>query len=119
VDVVKVGATNVGRISAAYDESIKTNVGAQQVERKYYDPPIPIGRGDELGVFEMGSTVIFVVERGLDLVKLGKGAAVKMGAKLGTLRDEPPKRDPKNAPTTDEAPVDQSPPNPGDDGSSR
>ncbi len=62
VAVVMVGATCVGRIRMLYDEGV-TNLGAD-LGRKDYRPPITVAKGDELGVFEMGSTVILVTGPG-------------------------------------------------------
>ncbi|MEQ8275151.1 MAG: archaetidylserine decarboxylase [Deltaproteobacteria bacterium] len=83
VEVVKVGATNVGHISLCYDDAIRTNTGQTEIVRHTYDEPIPIARGAELGVFEMGSTVIFVTERPVELNPMEKGQPVRMGARLG------------------------------------
>src|SRR5919198_5039077 len=54
--VVKVGATCVARIRAAYDDLVTHTGGRATVHR--YERPIPVAKGAELGVFEMGSTVI-------------------------------------------------------------
>lgn len=84
VEVVKVGATCVGHIKVAYDEAVATNVGATSITRKTYETPIPIERGDDLGVFEMGSTVIVVVERRIELrAGLAPGRSVRLGEALG------------------------------------
>lgn len=84
VDVVKVGATNVGHISLCYDDAIPTNTGQTEIVQKRYDTPIPIRRGDEVGVFEMGSTVIVVSEKKIDWIPLEKGQAVRMGTRIGS-----------------------------------
>jgi phosphatidylserine decarboxylase len=82
VEVVKVGATCVGHIKVAYDPEVATNCGASEVKEKRYDPPIPIERGADLGVFEMGSTVIVVVERGVAPVPMEPGSTVRLGTPL-------------------------------------
>ena len=89
--VVKVGATNVGRIGVVYNEDLLTNSGKLSRENKRMDW-VPdrlysFERGDELGRFEMGSTVILVVdkkirERHPDLFKSRLGQAVKVGEAL-------------------------------------
>jgi phosphatidylserine decarboxylase len=57
--IVFVGATNVGRITTAFDPSISTNSAEKKsVVVKDYSPAIAVGKGDELGVFHMGSTVV-------------------------------------------------------------
>lgn len=64
VAVIKVGASNVGRIRVTYDNKIVTNSlirTARTVE--YKEVSIMIGKGAELGRFEMGSTVILLMEK--------------------------------------------------------
>jgi phosphatidylserine decarboxylase len=86
VAVVKVGATCVARIRAAYDEVITHTGGRAKVH--CYPAPIPIARGAELGVFEMGSTVILLFEPGR--VRWDEGlreeSVVRMGTRIGELR---------------------------------
>lgn len=85
VEVVKVGATCVGHIKLAYDDAVATNVGATEIVRKVYDQPIPVQRGDELGVFEMGSTVIVVVEKPIALDAFTQGQPVRLGRPLARV----------------------------------
>jgi phosphatidylserine decarboxylase len=79
VAVVKVGATCVGRIRAAYDDIATRRGGGPSSLR--YPAPIEVEKGGELGVFETGSTVILLFEPGR--VELGaglvEGATVRMG----------------------------------------
>lgn len=56
--VVMVGATNVGRISLTFD-SLVTNTGTAGHFSVPTDP-IPVRRGDELGAFNLGSTVVLL-----------------------------------------------------------
>ena len=61
VGVVFVGATNVGHIVLSFDESIRGNEKVPQgVKHKIYSEPIPVGKGDELGMFRMGSTIVML-----------------------------------------------------------
>ena len=88
VAVVAVGATCVGRIRALYDE-ILTNE-KKPLKSHRYETPIPIGKGEELAVFEMGSTVILLFEPGrveLD-PRLVPGAAVRVGERIGKRASE-------------------------------
>ena len=81
--VIAVGATCVSRIHATYD-AIVTHTG-QPARSHRYDRPIPIARGAELGMFEMGSTVILLFEKGKvrwDL-KLSPDVPVRMGEQIG------------------------------------
>ncbi len=89
--VVKVGATNVGRIGVVYSDSILTNAGKMPRDNKRMDwipnREYSFERGDELGRFEMGSTVILVVDKNIrerhpDLFKSRLGQAVKVGEAL-------------------------------------
>ncbi len=79
VAVIKVGATCVGKIRAAYDDVV-TNSG-RQAERRAYPISIPVKKGAELGVFEMGSTVILLFEKGKVTLSsaLAEGHKVRMG----------------------------------------
>ena len=83
VAVVKVGATCVGRIRAAYDDRV-THAG-QAVGLRTYVPPRPVEKGDELGRFEMGSTVILLFEPGRVVWddRLVPEAVVRMGRRIG------------------------------------
>lgn len=89
--VVKVGATNVGRIGVAYSDELLTNAGKLDRSKKRYDwtpnEPVHFEKGGELGRFEMGSTVILVVDKNIrerhpDLFKKCLGKAVKVGEAL-------------------------------------
>lgn len=65
--LVMVAATNVGNMTVSYDPMITTAVrrSGRQVREKVYDPPIEIKKGDELGVFHMGSTVVMLYAPGV------------------------------------------------------
>jgi phosphatidylserine decarboxylase len=82
--VVAVGATCVARIHASYD-AIVTHTGGETKTHRY-EQPIPVERGGELGMFEMGSTVILLFEKGR--VKwdaaLTPNTVVRMGTRIGT-----------------------------------
>ena len=89
--VVKVGATNVGRIGVAYTDELLVNAGKLPRDCKRYDwtpkEKIVVEKGGELGRFEMGSTVILVVDRKIrernpGLFQSRVGTAVKVGEAL-------------------------------------
>ncbi|MGL1933370.1 MAG: archaetidylserine decarboxylase [Fibrobacterales bacterium] len=65
--VVKVGATNVGRISLSYTDLIISNTISPLAPQKpvQWKPsePIAITKGDELGIFELGSTVVIIADK--------------------------------------------------------
>lgn len=89
--VVKVGATNVGRIGVVYSDDLLTNAGKLPHSGKRMDwspsEKVAFEKGGELGRFEMGSTVILVVDKNIrerhpDLFKTRVGQAVKVGEAL-------------------------------------
>lgn len=83
---VAVGATCVARIHAAYD-SIITHTGGE-AKQHTYPRPIAIEKGGEIGMFEMGSTVILLFEKGRVTWDgaLVPEAPVRMGQRIGTFR---------------------------------
>lgn len=89
--LVQVGATNVGRIVADYAPGWMTNVGRlpRKSPRHDYTPQKEVRflRGEEIGRFKMGSTVILVADKALTsrfpgLFSASLGKAVKMGESL-------------------------------------
>jgi phosphatidylserine decarboxylase len=87
--VVMVAAVGVGHITVAYDDDIGTHRRAfvkAAVRKRRYDVPKPVARGDELGVFHLGSTTIVVFEPGrVALDALPAGEVTKMGVGIGRL----------------------------------
>lgn len=89
--VVKIGATNVGRISLSYTEDIVSNTSKTPDGKNDFHwlpkEEMTIKKGDELGAFELGSTVIIICSKelhkeneGIFLSYLDK--KVKMGQAL-------------------------------------
>jgi|SRR6478752_1381290 len=87
VAVVMVAAVGVGHVTVSYDPEVATHRPEffRSAERhRQYDQPKPIARGDELGIFHLGSTTIVVFERDrVELDALPAGGAVKMGVGIG------------------------------------
>jgi phosphatidylserine decarboxylase len=83
--VVQVGATCVARIRASYDALVTHS--RQPARTNRYPTPIPISKGEELGVFEMGSTVILLFEKGRIrwVESLVPGASVRVGRRIGEV----------------------------------
>ena len=88
VTTIMVGAIGVGRIGLSFD-NLQTNRGARPGVRSYADSPVSRDRGEELGVFHMGSTVVVLTppECELDIVAEA-GATIRMGEAMavGGLR---------------------------------
>lgn len=81
---VAVGALNVGKMQFLFDKSIQTN--AKNGDCIYsYKQPIVLRAGDEIGFFEMGSTIVLIAEANWN-VKAGH--VVKMGDEIGTLQSQ-------------------------------
>ena len=88
VAMCKVGAMNVGRISVSYD-SMETNRPFSKKTEVFFDGKnrYPLSKGDEIGMFHLGSTVILVFPRGfMEFNQLAAGQRVKMGEAIGSLK---------------------------------
>jgi phosphatidylserine decarboxylase len=80
VVAVMVGATNVGRITLSFTD-LMTNRG-QPAARVEAPTPIPVRRGDELGAFNLGSTVVLLAaDPNLELAR-PRDTILKMGEPL-------------------------------------
>lgn len=78
---ILVGAIGVGRISVAFDPSVMTNVGRGPTTQRYHADDAPrLARGDELGTFHLGSTVVLLVgpEQRIEL-RVQAGERLRMG----------------------------------------
>jgi phosphatidylserine decarboxylase len=77
--IVLVGALNVGKMTLSFDDRIQTNVENSEVKVYDYDN-VTLKRGDELGMFMMGSTIVLLFEEGfVDLVENLDGKKVRFG----------------------------------------
>lgn len=87
VTTVLIGAVGVGRISVSFDDSVITNDGRPSGLRVYGDAPPQLGRGAELGVFHLGSTVVVFTapSEPLDLLT-GIGSRVRVGQAIARKR---------------------------------
>jgi phosphatidylserine decarboxylase len=87
--VVMVAAVGVGHVTASYDADVATHKAAFMragVSHRHYEHPRAIGRGDELGIFHLGSTTIVAFEPGrVTLDPCAPGSAIKMGVAVGTF----------------------------------
>jgi phosphatidylserine decarboxylase len=89
VAVVMVAAVGVGHVTVSYDPEVATHrpefFRAERRSREY-DQPKPIERGEELGIFHLGSTTIVVFEpKRVEIDALASGASVKMGVGIGRV----------------------------------
>ena len=83
VALVLVGAANVGRITLSFSDLV-TNMGAGAPPRRTEPPdPLPVRRGEEVGAFNLGSTVVLLAaDPALAPVAAEPGALVRMGEAL-------------------------------------
>jgi phosphatidylserine decarboxylase len=82
VAVVKVAATGVGDISVTYDANARTRASRRSCRVDYPEGRL-IAKGDELGTFHLGSTVIVLFEPGrAALLPLEIGQRLRMGEPL-------------------------------------
>ena len=93
-----VGATNVGSIKLSFDQELVTNVKRKRnldphicYEVTYSNASrilggIPLIKGEEMGGFELGSTVVLCFEAPKNFkFNVNAGDKIKMGEKLGSL----------------------------------
>jgi phosphatidylserine decarboxylase len=87
--VVMVAAVGVGHITASFDPDVATHKFgflSNGLRQRAFDSPPYIARGQELGIFNLGSTTVTIFEPGrVELRDLVSGAPIKMGAPLGRV----------------------------------
>jgi phosphatidylserine decarboxylase len=81
--IVKVGATIVGKIKVSYSDT-ESNI-SKKGKAEIFDIPIEVKKGDELGYFAMGSTVVLLFpDKGFEFIdKIPENEKVKVGQILG------------------------------------
>lgn len=82
--MIFVGALNVGKMSFTFDNNIQTNVKASQVQEYLYED-LELKKGDELGRFEMGSTIVMFFEKEAFTLTCNKDVSVKFSQSIGTI----------------------------------
>lgn len=80
--VVLVGAFGVGRITLALCDLVTNSGGARAAA--HLEPAPFLGRGDELGTFHLGSTVVLVGEPGRWRLAVEAGDPVRVGQRIGS-----------------------------------
>ena len=80
--IVKVGATVVGKIKVTYSD-VESNI-SNKVSAESFEKPIEVKKGEELGLFAMGSTVVMLFEKNsFEFDSFDLGAKVQLGQKIG------------------------------------
>ena len=81
--IVKIGATVVGRIRVVYHD-ITSNIFGATFQKSLLEHPFKVERGDEVGLFELGSTVICLFPPGqIELNDLKIDQEILLGQSIG------------------------------------
>lgn len=85
--MVLVGAMLVSSTETVWAGEVTPNKNKSVSVTDYLDEEVTLSRGDEMGRFNMGSTVILLAPPGAlkSLASLGAGDVVKVGERLGTI----------------------------------
>lgn len=78
---VAVGALNVGSMVMHFEPKIQTNAKMHNINYTY-STPIQINKGEELGMFKMGSTIVLFMEQMIPDIKINQ--KVKFAQDIGT-----------------------------------
>jgi phosphatidylserine decarboxylase len=84
--LIKVGATVVGRIRVSFHDQISNRHGSM-AKQLVLKTPFKLERGDEVGLFELGSTVICLFPPGqVELNELDLGQKICLGQAIGRFK---------------------------------
>jgi phosphatidylserine decarboxylase len=80
---ILVGALMVGKVKLSFDSGLQTNIKRGVMASKEYLTPVQLKKGDETGYFEMGSSVLILLEDNCLAELSGRvHEKVRMGQKL-------------------------------------
>lgn len=77
--MVFVGALNVGRIKIEFDQRIQTNADKTRISAYHYEESIYLKKGDEIGRFEMGSSIAVLFGKNQVGFTLTEGQKIRFG----------------------------------------
>ncbi|WP_298834197.1 archaetidylserine decarboxylase [uncultured Campylobacter sp.] len=83
--MVFVGALNVGKMRFDFDTRIQTNACANRAEALYEYENLSFKKGEHLGNFELGSTIVLVAQSEFLKFSVSSETAVKFSQKIGEL----------------------------------
>jgi phosphatidylserine decarboxylase len=84
--IVAVGATMVGKVKLSFDEKLSTNEKGSTFRRQSYAAfQATLAKGQELGRFEFGSTLVVVLPKEMGFLKKQEpGTPIRVGQRIGT-----------------------------------
>lgn len=87
--IVAVGATMVGKVRLSFDDSMTTNLKKSSYKKcVYIGSQALLEKGQELGYFEFGSTLVVVLPKSVgSLDSHPAGTAIRMGQRIGSLNE--------------------------------
>lgn len=85
--MVFVGALNVGKMRFDFDARIQTNACASRAEALYEYENLNFKKGDHLGNFELGSTIVLVAQSEFLKFETPTDTSVKFGQKIAEFNE--------------------------------
>lgn len=85
--MVFVGALNVGKMRFDFDARIQTNACANRAEALYEYENLNFKKGDHLGNFELGSTIVLVAQSEFLKFETPADTSVKFGQKIAEFNE--------------------------------
>ena len=85
--MVFVGALNVGKMRFDFDARIQTNACASRAEALYEYENLDFKKGDHLGNFELGSTIVLVAQSEFLKFEILADTSVKFGQKIAEFNE--------------------------------
>ena len=85
--MVFVGALNVGKMRFDFDARIRTNACASRAEALYEYENLNFKKGDHLGNFELGSTIVLVTQSEFLKFEIPADTSVKFGQKIAEFNE--------------------------------
>ena len=84
--LVFVGALNVGKMKFCFDERIQTNAMANFTQIYEYEN-LHVKKGERLGNFELGSTIVILSEKDAIEYNLFENKELKFAEAIGRIRE--------------------------------
>lgn len=85
--MVLVGALNVGVMQVSFEKAIQTNASSTEVSVYEYEEGIKLAKNDDLGCFEMGSTIVIIAEPEFLALAVEPGVKVSYAQTIATVKE--------------------------------